>query len=148
MFLDICEQAYKLTREDWEGEEGDRFYLKNNLYRHGRFTLSIEKNCELEFEEGVHFNINGLLNDYKELRTHSFHLPYQHQVQRKLLEKYNSREVLFTNFVSFVLKKSFGYLIHRYTFDSLWVMYYYYYMYDLFWDGNEFIPIEKPKWGS
>ena len=156
-FEEMCESSAEIQSE-WRCEKGDRFYIKNDLYF---FNISDESSPRLSilkqssdldpvYKEGINYIFkesffgyfwmnNDVWFDKEGLRGHSFWVPYQHQLQKKLRDEYNNESDLLRAFISFVTHKEFNIIRYfLYSIEELWLLLYIKIFYDKKWnDENE-----------
>ena len=137
-YLKLCESCPLL--KNWEPREGDRYYLKNDLYvtiEGDKYFLTANKSKALKrglatFNAGVNYvcssfghydTFAGSMDGSVELRRNSFFLPYQHQFEDKLEKWYPSLFYLYEGFFKFAFNPDSS-PIKFYDSDTLWLLFY------------------------
>lgn len=153
-YLEMCEAARELQSHFQPGK-GDRVFLKENLYYHPdseRLTAINKDGSVLVYPKGFyHINNPDAIGKVPSLNIHDretfckfcIYVPYQHQMQQKLIKALGTREDVLIQFNYLAHSLSFGeHLIARYTFEELWLMLYYFFAHKKEWNGNRWIPTE------
>lgn len=148
LFIDLCESS--CLQKLWIPKNGDRFYLKNNLYWEGYNLTSLPKNRFLlkpSYKSGIHYINNdfgitqttsGVLKDVETLRRHSFWLPYQYQIQDMLLSEAGDLKTILYDFTNFCFRKDLGPIVKIYeSFDESWLLFYHWIMKKELWNYEE-----------
>jgi hypothetical protein len=150
MDIKIFESAEEL-QNNWKPKLGDLYYLNQELYigTDGSLTAQQYDNQRVYCNELTPYFTKGFnFVDQKffveeEVFSHSIFIPSQEYLQEKLLKKFHSDEAILFAFVKFYCN---GSKINSYHFTELWLLFYYYYIYKLGWDGEDFVKIEIDKY--
>jgi hypothetical protein len=123
IYFEMCEAARGYLFKAWEDMSfGDRFYVK---IKHGRYS------------EGINF-LDTLTQNLS--RDKIFPLPTQNQIQRWIKEYLPEEQAIFQ---SFLLKR---WIVNdTYSFDQLWLMFFMYYIHNLYWDQTDYEWREIPE---
>jgi hypothetical protein len=153
-FIAMCDAAEEL-KKCWTPKPGDRYYLKNDLYKvdGGWEGLTVIKNDNLHQKEGIYViscdcdfgtieGYDGIIGyDTKLIRKHSIWLPRQGQTQKLLKKLMGRNSTMLIGFKQFTF--SYGRPIDKYCMDALWLMYYYFEIHSKIWNGEKFEEVEK-----
>lgn len=141
-YIEMCEAGYEL-RNYWEPQRGDRVYLKRDLYMgNGQLTAIQNGVDEPMYNEGVYHiteDFSQSLLDPQTFYSYCIFLPYQHQLQERVLKNLNSTQTSLWDFFAFCNAKKTGKPIYYYNFDELWLMFYYSIVHKKRWNGSEWI---------
>lgn len=136
--MDRYIQMSEAAREFQEREIilGDRVYLPYNLYEYKTskgYTLSAVKNDTEPYYKKGFYCYNVLLQNIKKKLIY---IPTQEVIQSKID---GPNKYILTSFVNFTIPSRFGSLIDRYTFDELWLMFYYFHVHGKMWNGEDWV---------
>jgi len=139
-YLKMCYQAKEL-KDYWSPEFGDRFYLCYDLYQKhtgGRLTtIKYLHGAIMKYHRGLYiFDPN---DNNKGFLKFAFPIPYQEQIQEKLLKRVPVITLL-TNFMNFAVRQG-----SKYSIEALWLMYYYDVTHNKEWVDGDWTNIKEAK---
>lgn len=145
-YLEMCEAAYELN-DNWSPAPGDRVFLTKDLYVYDKHLTGIRYLGQRPvYKKGFYhlseFSIDEVL-DPEIFFSFCVFIPYQHQIQKKILKNLGSVYKVLWSFHDFVFTKKFGKLVMHYNIEELWLLFYYYIIHNKMWNGEDWVLIEE-----
>jgi hypothetical protein len=143
----MCESAYELKRI-WKQKEGDRVYVKYDLYFEKKNLTPVKNNSQPVIKEGEHYLTEYEVQNFNKLKNFVVWMPHIEQLIDLLLGKYGDLSPLLTDFNRYIFRKNgTGRPIQMYDFNELWFLFYMFQVHSKVWDG-EFHKVKTNIWGE